>query len=74
MSLVGRLSPKGTAGLLIAIGIVVVLLIAFPPYRLFFLISLGIAVLVAGILHWWNSAHPIEEKDVPNNKRPLGLD
>jgi len=52
---------------------VVVLLVAFPAYRWFFLISLGIGVAVWGILHLWHRSHPIEEKDVQDTKRPLGL-
>jgi dolichol kinase len=64
---------KGTLGLVTAAVIVVVLLVAFPAYRWFFLISLGIGVAVWGILHLWHRSHPIEEKDVQDTKRPLGL-
>jgi len=64
---------KGTLGLVAAAAVVVVLLLAFPAYRWFFLISLGIGVAVWAILHFWHSTHPIEEKDVQNPKRPLGL-
>ena len=64
---------KGTLGLIVAVVIVVVLLVAFPAYRWFFLISLGIGLAVWAILHFWNRAHPIEEKDVQDTKRPLGL-
>jgi hypothetical protein len=67
-----RISPKGTAGLVIAIAIVVVLLIAFPAYRWFFLISAVIGVAVAGALFLWHRLRPIREEDI-NNKRPLGL-
>ena len=64
---------KGTLGLVAAIVIVVVLLVAFPAYRWFFLISLGIGLAVWGILYFWNRTHPIEEKDVQDTKHPLGL-
>jgi hypothetical protein len=64
---------KGTLGLVTAAVIVVVLLVAFPAYRWFFLISLGIGVAVWGILLLWHRSHPIEEKDVQDTKRPLGL-
>jgi len=67
-----RASLKGTAGLLIAIGVVAALLISFPAYRWFFLISVGIGLTVAGILALWHRLRPIREEDV-ENKRPLGL-
>jgi hypothetical protein len=63
---------KGTAGLLVAIAVVAVLLIAFPAYRLFFAVSVGIGVLVAGILFLWHKYRPLKDKDV-ENKHPLGL-
>jgi len=65
---------KGTAGLLIAVAVVVILLIAYPAYRWFFLISLGIGLGVAAILFFWHRLRPIREEDVVENKRPLGLD
>lgn len=64
---------KGTLGLVAAIAVVVALLVAFPAYRWFFLISLGLGVAVWAILHFWHRYRPIEEKDVQNPKRPLGL-
>jgi len=64
---------KGTLGLVAAAAVVVALLVAFPAYRWFFLISLGIGVGVWAILHFWHRAHPIEEKDVQDTKHPLGL-
>jgi hypothetical protein len=64
---------KGTTGLLIAAVILVAVLIAFPAYRVFFAISVGIGVVVAGILFLRNKYRPITDKDV-ENKRPLGLD
>lgn len=62
---------KGAAGLIVAIAVVLVLLIALPAYRWFFLISVGIGVLVTGILRLWNRLKPVKEDN--HNKRPLGL-
>jgi hypothetical protein len=64
---------KGTAGLLVALGVVVILLISFPAYRLFFAISVGIGIVVAGGLFLWHKLRPLKEEDI-ENKRPLGLD
>ena len=66
-------SFKGTAGLLVAIGVVVGLLIGFPAYRLFFAISVGIGVLVALILFLWHRFRPVRAEDV-EDKRPLKLE
>lgn len=63
---------KGTTGLIIAAVIVVAVLIAFPAYRVFFGISVGIGILVAGLLYLRNKYRPITDKDI-ENKRPLGL-
>lgn len=63
---------KGTTGLLIAAAIMIAVLIAFPAYRIFFAISVGIGIIVAGILYLRNKYRPIREEDV-NKKRPLGL-
>jgi len=65
---------KGSAALLIALGVVAGLLVEFPAYRWFFLISLGIGMVVAAILYWWNQHVPVKAEDVESNKRPLGLD
>jgi hypothetical protein len=65
---------KGTAGLLIAASVVVILLVAYPAYRWFFLISVGIGLGVAALLFFWHRVRPIREEDVVENKRPLGLD
>ena len=67
------MSLKGPIGLIIAIVVVVGLLIGFPAYRLFFLISVLIGVGVAAILYFWHRLKPIREDDI-ENKRPLGLD
>ncbi len=64
---------KGTTGLVIAAVIITVVLIAFPAYRIFFAISLGIGIIVAGILYLRNKYRPVRDADV-DNKRPLGLD
>ena len=68
---------KGTFGLIAGAAILAVLLVAYPAYRWIILIcmlfSLGIGLVVWGILYFWNRAHPIEEKDVQDTKRPLGL-
>ena len=64
---------KGSTGLIVAAVLIALVLIFFPAYRVFFSISVGIGVIVAGILYLRNKYLPIEDKDV-NNKRPLGLD
>jgi hypothetical protein len=64
---------KGAGALIIAIAVVLVLLIAFPAYRLFFLISIGIGVVIAGGLQLWHRLTPAKI-DESENKRPLGLD
>ena len=58
----------------IAVGVVAGLLIEFPAYRWFFLISVGIGIVVAAALYTWHKYVPVKEKDIENNKRPLGLD
>jgi len=63
---------RGVAGLLVAVGVVTVLLVALPAYRWFFLISVGIGIVVAAILYLWHKFKPVKEADV-DNKRPLGL-
>lgn len=69
----GRMSIfKGTAGLIVAVAVVALLLIAFPAYRLFFFVSVGIGVIVAAILFLWHKYRPLKDKDI-ENKRPLGL-
>jgi hypothetical protein len=67
------LSLKGSAGLIVAILVVAVLLIALPGYRLFFGISVLIGLVIAGGLTLWYRLHPIKDVEV-ENKRPLGLD
>jgi MFS family permease len=67
------ISMRGSAALIVAIGVVALLLISFPAYRWFFLISVCIGIVVAGILYLWRKYVPIKEGEV-ENKRPLGLD
>jgi hypothetical protein len=64
---------RGTAGLLVAVSVVLILLIWLPAYRWFFLISLAIGMVVAVILYLWNRYRPLKEEDV-SKKRPLGLE
>jgi dolichol kinase len=63
---------EGSAALFVAASIVVILLIALPGYRLFFLVSVLIGLVIAGGLALWHRMHPIEDVEV-QNKRPLGL-
>jgi hypothetical protein len=65
-------SPRGSAGLIVAIAVIAVLLIALPAYRLFFAISVAIGLVIAGALTLWHKLRPIREHDV-HPKRPLGL-
>jgi hypothetical protein len=68
-----RIRIRGTTGVLIAAVIIVAVLIGFPAYRPFFAISIGIGIIVAGLLYLRNKYRPIRDEDV-ENKRPLGLD
>jgi MFS family permease len=63
---------KGSAGLIIAVAVIALLLIALPAYRWFFLISVLIGVVIAGGLTLWHRLRPIKDADV-HNKKPLGL-
>jgi hypothetical protein len=67
-----RIPIKGPAALFVAVAIVAILLISFPAYRWFFLISVGIGLGVAAILVLWHKLRPIREEDI-ENKKPLGL-
>jgi len=66
------LGLQGSAALVVAIAVVAILLITLPAYRLFFVISVLIGLVIAGGLTLWHRLHPIEDVDV-ENKRPLGL-
>ena len=67
-----KASFSGSTGLIVAVAVVAIILIAFPAYRWFFLISVAIGVVVAGILFLWHKLRPIRDEDV-ENKKPLGL-
>jgi uncharacterized membrane protein YqjE len=67
-----RISFRGSSGLIVAVAVVVILLIMLPAYRWFFLISVAIGIVVAGILYLWRKYKPIREEDV-EHKKPLGL-
>jgi cytosine/uracil/thiamine/allantoin permease len=67
-----RFSLKGKLGLIVAVAVVVILLVALPAYRIFFAISVAIGVVVAGILYLWNKYRPVKEAE-EENKKPLGL-
>jgi MFS family permease len=67
-----RFGLRGSAGLVVAVSVVAILLIALPAYRWFFLISVLIGLVIAGGLTLWHKLHPIKEQDV-HPKRPLGL-
>jgi hypothetical protein len=64
---------RGKAGLIIAAVVVVLLFVGLPAYRLLFVASVVVGIIVAAILFLWNKYHPVKEADV-NSKRPLGLD
>ena len=63
---------RGTAALATAAVLVAAAMIWMPTYRWFFLISVGIGVVIAGGIHLWHRFRPVREEDV-HNKRPLGL-
>ena len=63
---------KGSAALVVAVGTVVVLLILLPAYRIFFAISVVIAIIVAAILYFWHKLRPVRIDDV-DTKHPLNL-
>jgi len=67
------LSLKGSAGLILAVAVIAILLIAVPGYRLFFLISVLIGLAIASVLALWYRLRPIKEEDLEQPKRPLGL-
>jgi hypothetical protein len=67
-----RSALRGGASLIVAGALVFILLVWLPVYRWFFIGSLGIGVMVAAILFFWNRYRPVKAEDV-ENKRPLGL-
>jgi hypothetical protein len=66
-------ASKTPTGLIVAALIVALVLIFLPAYRVFFGVSVGIGVLVWGILSVWHKYKPLKDEDV-HGKRPLGLD
>jgi hypothetical protein len=42
--------------------LVFILLAWLPAYRWFFLVSLGIGIMVAAILYFWNKHRPVKKK------------
>ena len=62
----------GGLALTAALAAIAVMLYAIPVTRVFLLISLPLAVVVAVFLHFWNR-RPVKLKD-QENKRPLGLE
>jgi hypothetical protein len=68
-----KVSLKGKASLFVAIIVVAVVLVFFPAYRWFFAVSVGIGLVVAGILYLRNKYVPVKEEEIHNNKKPLGL-
>ncbi len=64
---------KGRLSLVVAIVVVVGAMIWLPAARWFVAISLGVGIVVAGILYVWRTRRPITEKDIDNEKKPLGL-
>jgi hypothetical protein len=71
-SLSSGFTLKGSASLIVAVAVVAILLIALPAYRWFFLVSVLIGLVIAGVLTLWHKLNPIKEHDI-ETKRPLGL-
>ena len=67
-----KIPVRGSLALLVAAAAVVVPVVVLPAYRLFFIISLGIGIVCAGILYMWHKLRPLKEEDI-EKKRPLGL-
>ncbi len=72
-SLVGSALGRGTSGLILAILIVVAVLVGVPSARWFLLLSAGLGVIIAVVLHFWNKSRPVKIKQ-EEDKRPLKLD
>lgn len=62
---------RGVIGLIMVAIAIAVIVIMLPAARWFFLISVGVGVVVAGGLHLWHKLRPLKEEDV--DKRPLKL-
>jgi hypothetical protein len=64
-------SGKGTAGLVVMLLFVAVVLYYVPATRLFLLFSIPVGLGTALLLRYWYRRRPIE--DTTEKKRPLGL-
>ena len=64
----------GRSGLVAAVAVVAVLLIGLPAYRVFFLISVLLGLVIFGGLQLWYKYRPVKSEDVHDDKHPLGLD
>ena len=67
-----RVYSKGKVSLMVAVGMVAVVLIFFPAYRLFFAVSVGLGLIIAALLYRRNRYAPVKEAEI-DDKRPLGL-
>jgi hypothetical protein len=63
---------RGGVSLIVVATLVFILLVWLPAYRRCFLGSLGIGIMVAAVLYFWNKHRPVKEEDI-EDKRPLGL-
>ena len=52
---------------MVAAVIIAATLIWLPAYRWFFLISIGIGIVIAGALFLWNKFRPVKDEDVETN-------
>ena len=68
-----RFSIRGASGAFIVVGLVVLVSVWVPAYRLFIVLSIVAGVVIAGGLMLWHKYRPIKEEDV-HAKRPLGLE
>ncbi|MBA3914491.1 MAG: hypothetical protein H0X25_11745 [Acidobacteriales bacterium] len=68
-----RISLRGTSSLLIAVGLVVLVSVWVPAYRVFLLLSILIGVAIAAGLYLWHKYRPLKEEEI-HNKKPLGLE
>ena len=51
---------RGKAGLIIAVVVVVLLFVGLPAYRLLFVASVVVGLIVAAIFLQWNKYHPVK--------------
>jgi hypothetical protein len=67
-----KIPIRGTMAVLAAAMVVGVAMLWLPAYRLFFLISVAIGILVVGLLALRNKFFPVREEDI-ESKRQLDL-